>query len=271
MSSSPRSLVHARVAVRSATISLLLLAFTIPSLPATAAESTFTPAVPPADAVAPELPWASVSDILAATLESQKATAPTVVVADAKPAAAPAPAPAPTPAHRVFATVAGMELREPSDRVLALGFHEGSTQGRELHPVGRVVSNESRMTAPTDVEGPDYRILASRGRGVGATTAVDIAMDVDVPVHGMVEGTVVSVSDYSLYGRTTDVLIEIAPDAAPGTKVQLFHVREPKVAPGDRVTPETVVAYPRQLPFGSQIDRHVGKAGPHVHVQVVGA
>lgn len=253
--------VHARALVRSATISLLLVAFALPSTPA-AAQS-----VPsgPADAVAPQLPWTSVSDVLAATLQEQKQAAAT-------PAARPAPAPAPAPEERrVFATVDGLELREPSTDILAIGFHEGSTQGRPLHPVGRVVSNESRMTAPADVEGPDYRILASRGRGVGASTAVDIAMDEGVPVHAMVDGTVVSVSDYSLYGRTTDVLIEIVPDAAPTSKVQVFHVREPKVAAGDRVTDETVIATPRLLPFGSQIDRHVGRAGPHIHVQVVGA
>lgn len=258
--------VHARAVVRSATISVLLLAFAIPSLPAAAVPAAvFTPETGPADAVAPQLPWTSVSDVLAATLLGQKAA--TTAVAEVEPA----PAPEPASEHRVFATVDGLELREPSTEILEIGFHEGSTQGRSLHPVGRVVGNESRMTAPADVEGPDYRILASRGRGVGASTAVDIAMDEGVPVHGMVTGTVVSVSDYSLYGRTTDVLIEIVPDAAPTTKVQVFHVRDPQVAAGDRVTEDMVIASPRLLPFGSQIDRHVGHAGPHIHVQVVGA
>lgn len=257
---------HARVVGRSATISAMLLGLAIPAFPAAAAEAVFRPAVPSADAFAPGLPWASVSDVLAATLQGQKVATP----APAR-RTAPAAAPAPAPELRVFATVDGLELLEPSTEIEALGFHEGSTQGRSLHPVGRVVSNESRMTAPADVAGPDYRILASRGRGVGASTAVDIAMAEDVPVQSLVSGTVVSVSEYSLYGRTSDVLIEIVPAGEDDVKVQIFHVRAPQVAAGDQVVAgETVLAHPRQLPFGSQIDRHVGKAGPHIHVQVVG-
>lgn len=257
---------HARALGRSATISAMLLGLAIPAFPAAAAEPIFRSGLPSADAVAPQLPWASVSDVLAATLQGQKAAKPA-------PARVTAAAPAPLPATdlRVFATVDGMELVEPSTEIDAIGFHEGSTQGRDLHPVGRAVSNESRMTAPADVEGPDYRILASRGRGVGASTAVDIAMAEDVPVHSLVSGTVVSVSEYSLYGRTSDVLIEVVPAGRDDVKVQVFHVRAPQVAAGDQVVAgETVLAHPRQLPFGSQIDRHVGKAGPHIHVQVVG-
>lgn len=262
-----------RTAVRSATIAVVALAGTLPA--STAAAQTPT-GVEPVDASAPQLPWVSVSDVVAATLEAAApapATSPAAAapVAPAAEPAEPAAATEPRPAPAVFATVDGIELREPSPHVELYGFHEGSTQGRSLHPVGRVIGNESAMTPPADVEGPDYRIMASRGRGVGASTAVDIALAADRPVHAMLAGTVVSVSDYSLYGSTNDVLIEIAPAGRTDRKVQVFHVREPKVAVGDVVTSDTVIAFPRQLPFGSQIDRLVGKAGPHVHVQVVGA
>lgn len=256
---------HARVAVRSATISVVVLGLVLPATVA-AAETPFGPTGASVDALAPALPWTSVSDLVAATLQEASPTAAAVGAAATRDAAA-----EPASPHRVFATVDGVELREPSTRVDELGFHEGSSQGLSLHPVGRVIGNESRMTAPADVDGPDYRIMASRGRGVGASTAVDIAMAEDVPVHAMVAGTVVTVSDYSLYGRTNDVLIEIVPAGRTDLKVQIFHVRDPKVVAGDVVTPDTVIALPRQLPFGSQIDRHVGHAGPHVHVQVVRA
>ncbi|MBW3619226.1 MAG: M23 family metallopeptidase [Actinobacteria bacterium] len=263
---------HARAFGRSATISTALLGLALTAAPATATEPAFAQAAP--DAFAPQLPWASVSDVLAATLETRAlAGSPAAAsAATATPVAPPAPAPEPEPEHRVFATVAGLELLEPSTEIAAIGFHEGSTQGLPLHPVGKVLSNEGRMTSPEDVAGPDYRILASRGRGVGASTAVDIAMSEDLPVHAVVSGTVVNVSDYSLYGRTNDVLIEIVPEGYADVKVQVFHVRHAQVAVGDQVVAgETVLARPRQLPFGSQIDRHVGKAGPHVHIQVVGA
>lgn len=264
-------LAHARAVVRSATIAALALGIVgVTALPAAAAESHPSAT---ADTVAPQLPWASVSDVLAATLETQKLVgAPSAALAADDPVAPPVPEPVAESEHRIFATVAGLELREPSTEIDVIGFHEGSTKGLALHPVGTVLSNESRMTAPEDVEGPDYRILASRGRGVGASTAVDIAMAEDVPVHAIVSGTVVTVSDYSLYGTTNDVLIEIVPAGYNDVKVQIFHVRAPQVQVGDQVVVgETVLAHPRQLPFGSQIDRHVGWAGPHIHVQVVRA
>lgn len=251
---------RARWAVRTATAATTAAVLTAAlSTSAVAAEETSEPTV--------ATPWISVSDVLADSLARMSENAP---VAPASGTAATLPAPAEDP--RILATVEKVELYEPSTRLSAIGFHEGSTRGLALTPVGELLSNGSRMNAPEDREGPGYHIMSSRGRAAGASSAIDLAMPVDEQVLSVVSGTVRSVSRYALYGATSDVLIEITPDGRPDLNVQIFHVRDVTVSAGDRVVAgETPIALPRQLPFGSQIDRIVGYAGPHVHVQVLRA
>lgn len=247
---------RARWAVRTATAAGTAVLLAVP----TAASAAELPA--------PPTPWLSVSDVLAATLERASAPpAPEPAPVAKKPAAEPKPAPKP----RILATVEGVEIVEPSTRMAAIGFHEGSSRGLPLTPVGKLRSNQTRMNAPEDRKGPEYHLMPSRGRSAGASSAVDLAMPKNEPVLAVATGTVRSVSPYSLYGTTPDLLIEITPAGRPGLNVQVFHVRDAKVAPGDKVVAgETVLAAkPRQLPFPSQVDRYVGHAGPHVHVQVL--
>ncbi len=247
----------ARRALRVSAVTVALSATALP---------TAAHAAPPVSASAPATPWTSVSDVLAESLQRINA-------ASAPAAPSPAPTPPPAPAPRVVATVDGVELVEPSTALAAIGFHEGATTAATLTPVGRAVGNAPGIATPPATDGPDYRIMPSRGRAAGPTSAIDLALPETEAVHAVVTGTVVNVQDYLLYGETPDVLIEIVPDGQPDLKVQLFHVRDPQVAIGDRVTAgETVLAaQPRLLPFGSQIDRFVGHAGPHVHVQAVRA
>lgn len=254
---------RARWAVRTATAVATAVAVTIPS------------AAVAAEAPSPRTPWISVSDVLAASLErmsAAEAEASAAELARAKPASARQLSAAPVPSEpRILATVEGVEILEPSTRTLEIGFHEGSTRGLPLTPVGRLLSNETNMNAPEDRDGPGYRLMSSRGRAAGASSAVDLAVPKGEEVLAVATGTVKSVSRYALYGSTSDVLVEIVPAGKPGLNVQVFHVEGVKVQAGDRVVAgETVVAESaRQLPFPSQIDRHVGSAGPHVHVQVL--
>lgn len=251
---------HVRRALRASVAAATVLALGIPGI---------AQAAPPVSASAPDTPWTSVSDVLAESLQRMQAASARAEVVPASPAPAPPPAPAP----RVLATVDGVELVEPSTSLSAIGFHEGATTATALTPVGRAVANDSWIDTPPTTDGPDYRIMPSRGRDAGPTTAVDLALPEAEQVRSVVTGTVVNVQQYALYGETTDLLIEIVPEGHTDLKVQLFHMRDARVAIGDRVTAgETVVAdHPRQLPFGSQIDRFVGHAGPHVHAQVVRA
>lgn len=249
-----------RRAVRTAVAAGVLLVAAAPAAEARTA---------PVSASAPDTPWTSVSDVLAESLQWMGTATRTSAGTAPRPAAAPTPQP--TPAPRTFATVDGIPLVTPSTDLHAIGFHEGATRGLTLTPVGEPVANERGIALPPAAPGPDYLVMGSRGRAAAPTSAVDLAMDVGDPVQSVVTGTVVAVSPYQLYGETPDVLVEIVPDGRPDVKVQMFHVEAPKVAVGDRVVAgETVVAGgPRLLPFPSQIDRHVGHAGPHVHVQAV--
>ncbi|MDX1658215.1 MAG: M23 family metallopeptidase [Nitriliruptorales bacterium] len=195
------------------------------------------------------------------------------VAATAEVSAAPAveasPEPAPTPS--VLATVAGVELLSVSPDSAAHGFHEGSTRSLELTPVGRPVANKRGIELPPAAdEGVDYVVMTSRGRATSPTSAVDVAVAEGTPIASPVTGQVIDVSRYALYGKLSDVMIRIRPAANPDVTVTLFHVTHPAVGPGDEVIAgETVVAAgPRPLPFGSQIDKWVGHAGPHVHIQV---
>ena len=179
--------------------------------------------------------------------------------------------PEPVPAPSVLARVAGVQLLSVSPESSAHGFHEGSTRSLALTPVGRPVANQRGIELPPAAdEGVDYVVMTSRGRATSPTSAVDVAVPEGTPIASPVSGQVIDVSRYALYGKMTDVMIRIRPAANPEVTVTLFHVTHPAVGPGDEVTAgETVVAAgPRPLPFGSQIDKWVGHAGPHVHIQV---
>lgn len=218
---------------------------------------------PVAKGAAPAEPALMHDPVTQRTAEFQAATVKPV---------APAPAPEPAPAApKRLATAAGVELVTVSPEASVHGFHEGSTRSLEMTPVGVAGANERGITLPAnDDAGVEYVIMASRGRATSPTSAVDIALAEGHDVTSPVTGTVVDVSRYALYGNTSDVMIRIQPDANPDVHVTVFHVVDPTVQAGDKLTAgETVLAAgPRALPFGSQIDRFVGAAGPHVHIQV---
>lgn len=161
-----------------------------------------------------------------------------------------------------IATVGGVELLDVSTETLAIGFHEGATRSRSLSPVTEVPEGTPRPV-----------VLPSRGRGTGATTAVDIAVPAGTAITAPVTGEVVEANTYALYGATEDFLVTIAPSEAPGLRVRLFHLDDPRVAVGDDVVAgKTVIAgKSRQLSIASQIDRVSGKRTPHVHLQVDGS
>lgn len=193
-------------------------------------------------------PYVGVGDVVAASLDNVRPAtppAPPEVQVEATDEAAPAP----------LAVVGGVELVSPSPDALIHGFHEGSTKSHALEPVE---------------DGAEHVVMPSRGRSTPPTSAVDVAMEEGIEVLSPVSGTVVEVSDYSLYGNTPDVLISVRPDDNPDLVVRIFHVVDAAVAVGDPVVAgETVVAASsRQLPFGSQIDRFSGATTPHVHIQV---
>ncbi len=168
-----------------------------------------------------------------------------------------------------------LTLLAPSDDPVLVGFHEAGTRdGLELEPVGPLIVNDNttRITAPPDdPDGTPYRILHSRGRAAGPTSAVDVVMRDDDPVLAPVSGVVTDVRMYYLGGRHRDLRLELRPDDAPELRVILIHVDEVAVATGDRVEAgRTVLAdTARRFPFVSQIDYVTDpERWPHVHIEV---
>lgn len=199
----------------------------------------------------------------------------------AQPAAAKAPAetaqvmaPVDESAGEPFARVGAVELVLPGEEILLIGYHEASMPSAvALHPHGHGLANENqtKFTLPPDGEGPGYLVLSSRGRRQAATSAVDLVMHDDATVVSPVDGTVVGVEPYALYGRHPDTRIEIAPKADPDLRVVLIHVRDVRVHVGDEleagVTP--LAAGPNRFDFASHIDRYFPKdRWPHVHLEV---
>jgi hypothetical protein len=165
----------------------------------------------------------------------------------------------------------GVELWLAEDAV-AVAFHEASRNGAEaLRPTGicAVCRNRAKFRRPPKQGDLPYIVMDSRGRPFPATSAVDIVLRMGVPVHAPVDGTVRNVKRYRLYGRYPDVRVAIAPDADPGRRVVLIHLRGVTVRRGDRVEASTtVIGRVRSFPFESQVDRYVRGSFPHVHIEV---
>ncbi|MBS3940979.1 MAG: hypothetical protein KG028_08460 [Actinobacteria bacterium] len=203
---------------------------------------------------------------------------PSAVVA-ATTTVAPAPVPEPAPTGIAFAEVDGVELVLPAAATVAHGFHEAGGGGPlPLTPVGMLQPGEDtngfdEADALVDTDGPHYLVMPTRNRGTAPTGAVDVVLEPGEDVLAPVDGVVTKVADFALYGRYQDTLVHIRPDGAPHLEVKILHIEGVVVGEGDAVVAgQTVVAgTARRIPVRNQIDRFVGQAWPHVHLEVVPA
>lgn len=183
----------------------------------------------------------------------------------------------PQPTGVRFAEIDGAELVLPAADVVAHGFHEAGGNGPEtITPIGTLESGEGAngfdaSGAVADADGPDYLVLPTRQRGTTPTSAVDIVVEPGEDVLAPVDGIVTTVADYTLYGKHTDTLVRIRPDAAPHLEVKILHIGGVTVAEGDSVIAgESVIAdTARRFPVSNQIDTFVGRALPHAHLEVI--
>jgi hypothetical protein len=158
-----------------------------------------------------------------------------------------------------FATVGGVVLHHPSNKVERVALHESNHDGaRELELLPSAV-------APS--------MLESRNRGTSPRGAADVVVDPDTQIRSPVTGTVKRGGRYTLYCDNSDYYVVIEPDQHPGWEVKLLHISELKVRKGARVVAgQTVLASsPAILPFESQVDESspTRPAWPHVHIEVV--
>lgn len=184
----------------------------------------------------------------------------------------------------VVARVDGLPIGLPAERAVLVGFHEaGDPAALALPPAVPLLADLTSRSVDADIRAPGTRgdvvvpavVLPSRGRSAPPTSALDVVLPADVAVRAPVDGEVVAVEPYRLYGRYDDTRVVLRPDAAPHLRVVLLHLRDVAVSVGDRVTAgETVLAdRAASLPVRSQVDRFTRRSvtedpRPHVHVEV---
>jgi len=159
----------------------------------------------------------------------------------------------PTP----FATVDGVALVHPADRVERVGFHQASDVATlDLEVLGSAIRP---------------KVLPSRSRPTSARSAVDIVVDPRSEIRAPVSGIVKRAGGYRLYCKYPDGFVVISPDGHPELEVKALHISGVRVRPGDRVVAgKTLLAkHATRFPFRSQVDAFTADpAWPHVHMEV---
>lgn len=174
------------------------------------------------------------------------------------------------PADATFARIDDLRLTLPHPQPVLVAFGEADrAEALPFEPVGQLVGNDHDRYEPSrDRRGPEYRVLASRGKARPATSAADVVMPVGATVLAPVNGRVVRVRDYAMTGGVRDYRVVIEVAEQPSLHVLLSSLENPSVAVGDTVhAGETPVGVVRLLPFTRGVDRHLGQRLAHVRIE----
>lgn len=152
-----------------------------------------------------------------------------------------------------FATASSLPVFEASPTTIGYGYHQSLFR----------TAIAMRPLLP-------HRVMASRGRGTGATTAVDIVVPSRGRIRSPVTGTVVAVERYLLYCRTRDWKVVLAPRSHPRLRVLVLHMARPAVGRGDEVVAGStfIGRASRNDQPSAQVNRYFADRYPHVHVEV---
>jgi hypothetical protein len=208
------------------------------------------------------------------------------------------PVAVPTP---VFVSLRGVRLHlpVPARAVTAVAFHQSSytetvpmtalvpfvspSGARKAVDAARTARNagqEATIAAtPPERESDDAGVwtgsmleLWRSGSGGRQDTAVDCGASPGTPVFSPVDGTVMEIRPYKLYGRVDDFEIHIKPDAWNDLDLIVLHVTDPALAVGTRVTAGvTRIASVRRLVgrvSGLQLRTYTLDGGNHTHFQL---
>jgi len=110
-----------------------------------------------------------------------------------------------------------------------------------------------------------------RARPGKPDTAVDVGANPGSAVFSPVDGTVVKVKKYKLYGTYDDYEIHIQPQGHPTLDLVMIHVDDVTAAPGDRaVAGISQLGVVRKLPrsVGPQLRSYTKNHGYHTHIQI---
>jgi murein DD-endopeptidase MepM/ murein hydrolase activator NlpD len=205
----------------------------------------------------------------------------------------------PTP---FFATCGTLKLRlpVPAEAITAVAFHQASFNNAvamvslaptiDLATASRIAAAKRAAKAATatpvpagdasqataavganDTWGGKVIRLWRSGRGGKPETAVDVGAAPGTPVVAPVDGTVVYVRQYKLYGKYDDFEVHISPTGSPGVDVVLIHVTGVCVTPGQAVEAGvTKVATVRKLSKSTtlQLAEYTADGGDHTHLQI---
>ncbi len=193
------------------------------------------------------------------------------------------PAPAPTP---YFASYKKLKLRLPvavAD-LTEVGFHQASyAYARHLDThlseadngdAKKARSTKRDLTAQSsaaDAELVGEALVMWRSRPGKPDSAADVGADPGSDVFSPVDGTVVKVKEFDLYGKYPDYEIHIQPAGYPGLDLVLIHVDDLSCAPGDRVAAGvTRIAAVRKLDkrVRPQLRSYTDNGGHHTHLQI---
>lgn len=187
----------------------------------------------------------------------------------------------------LIAQCKGIDLRSPIDPADLTGvlFHQAS------YKYGLVMTTEMPEADLDEIESKGFsRVNNEQVEGdwldaeamhlwrmtdsTDMDTSIDVGAKAGTVVKSPIDGTVVLVKDYMLYGEVPDIEIHIQPDGRPDLDVVLIHTQDPLVKAGDKVQAGvTEISHVRdiakdlddvQLAFYTAGD----DPGNHTHVQV---
>jgi murein DD-endopeptidase MepM/ murein hydrolase activator NlpD len=189
----------------------------------------------------------------------------------------------PTP---TFATFKRLQLHLPvsASALTELGFHQASftyafpvetwlkdadlAKAGDKHGTGR--SDAGAVTDDNKLAGYVLRLWRT-GRPGKPNTAVDVGALAGSPVFSPVDGVVLKVKPYKLYGKYNDYQVHIGPDGYSTVDVVLIHLTNPTVKQGDRVVAGvTQVGQVRRLSnlMTLELGSYTADAGDHTHLQL---
>jgi len=228
-------------------------------------------------------------DARASVASVWSASAPAV---SSSPTAEPAE-PEPTP---YFASLRGVKLRLPvaAASVTVLAFHQSSyADTYRLRPLVGFGDVSAAKAAAETARANDTRVRAtpadeSAADGDGVWTgealelwrtarsgkrcsAIDCGAKWGTTVCSPVDGTVMRIRSYHLYGKYPDIEVQIKPDAWDDVDVFILHITDPAVTEGQHVTagvtPVAKVRHLSAVVSGLQLRTYTTDGGNHTHVQ----
>jgi hypothetical protein len=118
---------------------------------------------------------------------------------------------------------------------------------------------------------PSIRYYLIDGADGEPTTSVLVGAAPGSIVTAPISGVVTGVKEYLLYGKYTDVQIDIRPEKSSGTTVSILFISDPVVSIGEVVTAgKTTLGKVRECPaeLGATLAAYTHDSGSHVHLQV---